>query len=106
MALADSGRLWLPLVGFGWLRGRIVNGPRLGHSRLSHLMEMHVRITSGPKRRLSDKPHMGDSLLLLHHMGELYISNYLRLCYFTGALVLLKQTGIELRKHRVKTEGD
>ena len=63
--------LWSALVGFGRLRGWIVNGPCLGHSRLSHLMEVHVRITSGPKRYVSDKPHLGDAPLLLNHTGEL-----------------------------------
>ena len=68
-ALVGSGGLWLALVGFGWLwlrvvvfgclcpalvgfgrlRGWIVIGPCLGHSGLSHLVEMIARITSGPK---------------------------------------------------------
>jgi len=71
LALAESCCLWLPLPGFGRLRGWIVTGPRLGHSGLSRLMQMIARIASGPKRSVSDKPHMGDAPLLLHHAGEL-----------------------------------
>ena len=79
LTLVVFGCLWSALVGFGRLHGWIVNGPCLGHSRLSHLMEMHLRITSGPKRCVSDMPHMGDAPLLLYHTGEL-VPHYFRMC--------------------------
>ena len=77
-ALVSFGWLWLrvvvfgclcpALVCFGRLRGWIAVGPCMGHSGLAKRLP-----GSRLGQKVSDKPHMGDALLLLHHAGGLVL---------------------------------